>query len=637
MSGRKKILYQSDFSLLKTGFGRASKTVLSYLYKTGKYDIVHYCAGTSVNSPELSRTPWKSIGCLPDNQRDILEINKDPHVQRQAQYGSYYLDSVIKQERPDIYIAAQDIWGVDFSISKKWFNKINSVIWTTLDSLPILPSATEAARKVKNFWIWSSFATDELNNMGFDHVKTFHGPIDHESFYKLKDSERKELREKFDIPEDTFVIGFVFRNQLRKSVPNLLEGFKLFKENNPDAKAKLLLHTHFGEGWNILRLAGEYGLSAEDIITTYACGNCGSYEVKNFSGQKIACSHCGHPQSQETTNVQLGVSEKQLNEVYNLMDVYCHPFTSGGQEIPIQEAKFTELITLVTNYSCGQEMCAKEAHSLPLEWSEYREANTEFIKASTCPKSIAQQLQKVLQMPAKKKSKMGSKAREWVVKNYSMKALGPVLEKFLDNCEPITNYSFQEQEELRDPNYQIPIIQDDGEWVLHLYHNILKAPTVDKDNDGFKYWMKEIENGTSREQIESYFRKTAIAENEKITTTDIADFLDDDEGKRILYVMPESIGDVFLSTSLFNSLKNNYPDYNLYVATKENNFEILEGNENVYKVIPYIPEMDNLPWLEGVGDHRGYFEIAFLPYVGTQRTLDYLHNGKDKIAFDIKY
>tara|TARA_Y100001938_G_scaffold29079_2_gene39296 strand:+ start:9470 stop:11383 length:1914 start_codon:yes stop_codon:yes gene_type:complete len=637
MSGRKKILYQSDFSLLKTGFGRASKTVLSYLYKTGKYDIVHYCAGTSVSSPELSRTPWKSIGCLPDNQKDILEINKDPHVQRQAQYGSYYLDSVVKQERPDIYIAAQDIWGVDFSIGKKWFDKINSVIWTTLDSLPILPSAVEAARKVKNFWIWSSFATDELNSMGFDHVKTFHGPIDHESFYKLPDEERKNLRTKFNISEDTFVIGFVFRNQLRKSVPNLLEGFKIFKNNNPNTKAKLLLHTHFEEGWNILRLAGEYDIDQEDIITTYTCTNCGSYEVKNFNGQKIACNHCGHQNSQETTNVAAGVSEKQLNEVYNLMDVYCHPFTSGGQEIPIQEAKFAELITLVTSYSCGQEMCIEEAHSLPLDWSEYREHNTEFIKASTCPKSIAQQLQKVLEMPPEDKVKMGNQAREWAVKNYSMESLGPILEEFLDNCEPVTNYSFQEQEELRDPNYQIPAIEDDGEWVLNLYHNILKAPTVDRDNDGFKYWMKEMENGTNREQIEDYFRKTAIAENEKIITTDITDFLDDDEGKRILYVMPQSIGDVFLSTSLFKSLKENYPDYNLYVATKENNFQVLEGNEYVYKVIPYMDEMSNQPWLEGIGDHQGYFEIAFLPHIGTQMTLDYLHNGKDKIAFDIKY
>ena len=39
------------------------------------------------------------------------------------------------------------------------------------------------------------------------------------------------------------------------------------------------------------------------------------------------------------------------------MDVYCHPFTSGGQELPIQEAKAAGLITLVTEYSCGTDSC----------------------------------------------------------------------------------------------------------------------------------------------------------------------------------------------------------------------------------------------------------------------------------------
>ena len=46
--------------------------------------------------------------------------------------------------------------------------------------------------------------------------------------------------------------------------------------------------------------------------------------------------------------------------------------------------------------------------------------------------------------------------------------------------------------------------------------------------------------------------------------------------------------------------------------------------------------MDNLLWLEGHADHQGYFEIAFLPHIGTQRLLNYLHNGKDKIEFEIK-
>ena len=46
--------------------------------------------------------------------------------------------------------------------------------------------------------------------------------------------------------------------------------------------------------------------------------------------------------------------------------------------------------------------------------------------------------------------------------------------------------------------------------------------------------------------------------------------------------------------------------------------------------------MDQLLWLEGVGDHEGFFEIAFLPHIGTQRIFNYQHNGKAKIAFNLK-
>ena len=46
--------------------------------------------------------------------------------------------------------------------------------------------------------------------------------------------------------------------------------------------------------------------------------------------------------------------------------------------------------------------------------------------------------------------------------------------------------------------------------------------------------------------------------------------------------------------------------------------------------------MDNIFWLEGRGNHDGFFEIAFLPYVNTQRVVTFPHNGKDKIAFNLK-
>ena len=632
---KKKVVFQSDWALAKTGFGRNCKALLEYLHNTGKYDIVNYCCGIQENHPELGRTPWKSIGCLPSNPAELNELNKDPQVARAASYGSHRLDNVIFDEKPDVYIAAQDIWGVDFAVGRKWFKKINSVIWTTLDSMPILPSAISAAKKTENFWVWSSFATDALHELGHKHVKTVHGTIDDSKFKRLSDFERRKLRRDNGIDSDDYVVGFVFRNQLRKSVPNLLKGYKEFQRQNPQVKAKLLLHTHFGEGWDIHRLAEEHQIDKKEILTTHVCRNCMGYNVKPFEGQDVKCEHCGDEKAQITTQPGAGVSEEQLNEIYNLMDVYCHPFTSGGQEIPIQEAKLTELITLVTNYSCGEEMCEPEACSLSLDWTEYREPGTQFIKASTSHSSIAKNLKKVYEMKDNKKREMGQKARQWVLDNFSIKVIGKYFEDYLDSL-PETEYDFVNKEEQRQPFYEVPEIKDDAQWLIHIYKHILRMD-VDEEEDGFKYWTGEMKKGMTRDKILEYFRQVALKENEQAKTVTFEDILDkDDKGKRIVYVMPDAIGDVFLSTSLFKSIKEMYPDYNLYVATKQGNFDLLDGNPHVHKTILFNENMNNLLWLEGNGDHEGYFEIAFLPYLGTQKMFDYQHNGKDKISYDTK-
>ena len=123
---------------------------------------------------------------------------------------------------------------------------------------------------------------------------------------------------------------------------------------------------------------------------------------------------------------------------------------------------------------------------------------------------------------------------------------------------------------------------------------------------------------------------------DKAAVSTLEEYLDkDDKGSRILIVMPESIGDVYLTTSILPNIKKLYPDHNLYFATKEEYHEVLDGNPHVHKVIPYMREMENLIALEGQGEKEGSFEIAFLPFIGTQRNLNYMHNGKDKIQFDL--
>ena len=158
-------------------------------------------------------------------------------------------------------------------------------------------------------------------------------------------------------------------------------------------------------------------------------------------------------------------------------------------------------------------------------------------------------------MSPDKRHLMGSKAKEWIIENYSINSVGPSFEEFIDSS-PFTEYDFKLEEEQQNPLYEIPDIKDDSEWLMNMYHNILLMKDVDEKDDGHKYWMEELKKGAPRRDIENYFRQVALKDNQKKEKIPFEDALDkDDEGKRILYVMPQSIGDVFLSTSLFKSIK----------------------------------------------------------------------------------
>ena len=634
---KKKVLIHSNFCKAFTGFGKHKKNLLKYLYKTGKYEIVELANAKQKNDEVLQKMPWKAIGTLPSDQYTIKKLHKDQTRARNAGYGHELIDEIIREEKPDIYLGVEDIWAFSGFTKRPWWDKVNSIIHTTLDSLPLLPESIEAAPSIKHYFVWAGFAEKAMKKMGFNHVKTVHGIVEHEHFYKLPDLERQKLRDVNNLT-DEFIIGFVFRNQLRKSVPNLLDGFKSFINKNPKSNAKLLLHTHWGEGWDIKRLLDEKNIDNKLVLTTYFCGHCKQYEVKPFEGNGIECPKCSSKNGCHTTNIKHGVNEHQLNEVYNLMNVYCHPFTSGGQEIPIQEAKLTELITLVTNYSCGEDCCTPESGGLPLDWAEYREPGTQFIKASTSAVSIAKSIEKVYKMDAKQKEKMGKTARQFVIDNYSTEVVGKIFEDYFDNLPAVdwSNIDLTAVEE-RDPDYVPDANLSNSDWLLALYHNMLKMKITEKDS-GYLYWMEQFSKGADRVGIYNYFKKTAIKENaelvSQVTYKDLIDY--DRPNKRIAYVMPMHYEDVFMSTSIVNSLKEVYPDYDIYFFTKQEYFHLIDECPAIHKLCEYKDEMESNSYFEGQADQKGLFDLAFTPFWETKKILNYTHNGKDKVELQLQ-
>ena len=633
---KKKIIIHSNHSRAFTGFGKHAKNLLQYLYNLDKYEIIEFANGLAWDSKDAKLLPWKCRGSLPSDPARINQLNKDPNLGRAAGYGAEMIDEIIKQEKPDVYVGIEDIWGFTGYWNKNWWNKINCMIWTTLDSLPLLPEAVSAASKIKNYYVWANFAVKEMNRLGHEHVGLLRGSLNSNSFFKLSTQEREALRQKQNIKPDEFIIGFVFRNQLRKSVPNLLEGYKLFIEKNPDSKAKLLFHTSWHEGWDIPRLLKEKGISSDSILTTYFCHACREFEIRKFKNHKENCRFCGGEKTQETSSVKHGISEAQLNQVYNLMDTYCHPFTSGGQEIPIQEAKLTELVTLNTNYSCGEDSCTEESGGFPLDWAEYREPGTQFIKASTLPVSICDEIEKVFKMSKEERAAHGKKARKFVKDNFSIEVIGKKFEEIID-AMPEVDWDYDFKKIAPNPNYNPPEnIKSNKDWLIDIYKNILKRD-VDYEDDGHKYWMQEMSKGADRNNVLNYFKKVAVESNQKENKTDFENMLDkDDEGRRIAIVIPDSEKDIFHITSILPSIKGLYPEHNIYFITSPNCFDVLDGNPYIHKTIPYADSLDDPFVLEGRGNNKGYFDIAYFPNTNTQKFVSYTHNCKDKTDFKLQ-
>jgi len=550
-----------------TGFGKNMKNILLALYNDPDIEVVEAANGVPYGR-DIS-TPWESYGTYPSNPKILSAIEKDPSKKRAAQYGFYVIDEIVEKVKPDVFLGIEDIWGFKEYENKPWWNKTKKIIWTTLDSLPILDQAVEMEPKCDKMLVWASFAEKAMKELGHDTVETVHGAVDYTHFKPLENKE--ELRKLHGLQKD-FVIGFVFKNQLRKSVPNLLEGFKKFKEKNPKVSAKLLLHTDWGErdhGWDIPRYLKEKDLEDGSVLSTYVCHKCDNYFIRPYFGEDKNCSVCGSEKSVKTKNSGKGVGEKELNEIYNMMDVYCHPFTSGGQELPIQEAKAAGLITLVTDYSCGTDSAYEHQGGLPLAWNEYREPSTQFIKATTCPDSICERLQQVYEMDGESKSKLIETGKKYVQEKFSVQNTVEKLKGYIKSVQIRT----KEEEKKAD-----------------------KKPTV---------------------SVEDFLKDVPLKD-------------------RIAVVLPRSAGDVLMANSLIENLNNLYPDKKIFCVTQPEFYDLINDNPFVHKVIPYSSSFEDLHVLEGRGDHQGLFDIAFLPHCMTQKTYSYNHNGKDKNQFKLR-
>tara|TARA_R110000824_G_scaffold284408_1_gene472708 strand:- start:368 stop:1849 length:1482 start_codon:yes stop_codon:yes gene_type:complete len=134
---------------------------------------------------------------------------------------------------------------------------------------------------------------------------------------------------------DAFVVGCVARNQHRKNIPRLIKGYAQFVKNNnlSPEDSKLLLHMDWNDamGWRFPEFAKNYGI--EEYLMEPLMGVLDRGE---------------------------SISEKDMANLYNCMDVFVLPTAGEGFGIPTVEAMASGVPICVTNYTTGYELIACE-------------------------------------------------------------------------------------------------------------------------------------------------------------------------------------------------------------------------------------------------------------------------------------
>lgn len=650
MSNRKKkVLIHTNYAGAPTGNGDNVKNLLSYLFKTGKYELANYANGMPENQPDFEKFPWRTYGSLPNNQAEWQNIQSNPGLHHKCGYGFYNLDRVIQDFKPDVYISLEDFWQNTLceNINKKWWNKINCIISWTADSKPLLQDSLDLAPKIKNHYVWADFARKEFVRQAeklektidklpendkkdaldkvnaWKSVKSIRGMINTDKFKPLPIHVKQEIRKKFNL-ENVFLVGSGSRNQLRKKFDTVLEGFKLFTKNS-NVKTKLLFYTDLREGWDILKMMKEYEIDNDDVLFVYKCRASGDYVLSPYIGQDIDNKLNGAEKSLVTVGINDSLRVDQINEILNILDCFTLPITSGGQEYWVYQAKLCELPTLMNNYSCFEDLFDEETGSIEIEQAFTREIGTNFLKAAPYASSLAKQLKKLYELAPEKRRLIGKTGREWVLKNASIEVIGKKWEQIIDDLS-IVDYDFNFGDPVANPNAQIDIKIDDKDYLNELYLKILGR---EPDNQGFNHWVERLTKGENREQVEGMFRQIAAQELAKKNNT-FDKLIDNTGNKKFLITLKESIGDLITVTSLLPSLKKLYNDCDIYFACDPQYKEIFDGNENVYKVIPYLPVMENEIWAVGQGEQKGLFDYYLNLGIQTQRQLNYL--SRDRVV-----
>ena len=655
---KKKILFLGEASPLMTGFATYWREVISRIKDTGEFEVAEYGSYMSSNDPRTDNIPWKFYGALPKivrgsngklcaNPAEDKAYKKDYKLN---QFGKWKFDQVLVDFRPDYVCDIRDPWMVEWQHKTKLRDNFKWSLMACIDGHPQKPEWVNMYEKADALFTYSQYGKKVLEDQSTK-IKVLGVPspgVDAESFKPL---DKKKIKESLGLQPDDLIIGTVMRNQQRKLYPRLILAFKkmlkewdrYYKKNNKIKKSKrklpyLLLHTSIPDvGWDIPLEVKRNGLQ-DRVLFTFICNDCDHFFIDSWRGELSTCPIC-QKKAVKTPNTSKGLPNDKFAHIYNAMDLYVQASVCEGYGMPLSEAKACGVPILASEWSATEEQ-VNAPGGIPMKIAgTFTDPGTMQRRSLFSEEDFSKKVTMALRSwSSGRRKKEGLRGRDHVLNSWD-KAADIWINYFRNDEAKDRSETWDKPIDIKKAPDQLPanIKGDKEKSIRWLYENVLHDEIHE---EGVLDWLKSDQ---SVEQIEKFFRNKAeennklerlrVGEEERIES--VVQVIDPTDKERILYAMPETAGDVLLSTAVVAGIAKKHPDASIYFATTEKYMNILEGNPHIKKVIKYSNSLMDYRVAEGNNQDAGHFKMCFNPYILTQKIPHWLHNGYGKHLMDV--
>lgn len=469
-----KVLFCTESGHINSGYGKYTKSILSRLYATNKYQIAELSCYRTYDIPKTE--PWKIYpnAVTKDDDRYQTYIANETN-----QFGQWRFDIVLADFQPDVVIDFRDIFMSLYEGSSVFRDNFHLVLAPTIDSVPLKHEWIRAIKNCDTLLTHTQWAKEAI----CQHYNT-------EAKAIVKDSVDTDIfspqntfatRQKLGLPIDAFIIGSVMRNQKRKLIPDLMKVVSKYNKKKPNTY--LYLHTSYPEtiGWNIPSLLLEYNIQNK-VLFSYRCRNCGYWKPMLWQGGGVhTCPKCGNRKF-NLCNVNNGLTDEQLSLMYNSLDFYIQysicegfgipPLEAASCGVPFASVKHGAMLDLVENLN-GFGI------DIAYEFTEQESGSNRVYPSDSNCLSI---IEKFDNTSTQEKIKLSKEIRQKVLKNHSWDITAKNFENILDSMtKKKNNWTPIPEEHFDNLQKNIQDTSSNREFIYSIIDKILEAPRLKKE------------------------------------------------------------------------------------------------------------------------------------------------------------